>query len=320
MADNHALPGSHHPRPSLRLAFGLTGGLLVLVVVTGVASHSLALLADGGHMLTDVVALGLAWFAIEQAKRPPNPRHTFGYHRTGILVAMTNGVSLIAIAAAIVYEAVRRLMHPEPVSGGLVIAAAAVAIAVNAFIAARLRGQRDNLNVRAAALHVTGDLAASASVVVAGVVVLASGWPYADPAASIVIAALVTWSALRIVFDTVNVLLEGTPRGVEIVAVEKAILATHVVESVHDLHVWALSPDHLAMSCHVVVPEGSVADAEHAVRAVEQAVCAQFGVAHTTIQAELCHPCAGDGYEERGHNHPHPALASTGESRASRPM
>ncbi len=299
----------HRQPPSaankLRLALGLTAVILVIEVVAGFASHSLALLADGGHILSDVVALGLAWFALEQAKRPPDVRRTYGYHRTGILAAMANGVTLVLIGIAIVYEAIRRFAHPQVITGGLVIASASLAIAANAFIALRLRGHGDNLNVRATALHVISDLAASVGVVVAAVIVLTTGWLYADPLISVVIAILVGWGAVKIVLETVNILLEGVPRGLDIATVERTIAAADGVESVHDLHVWTLSPEQLALSCHVVVADGSMAEGEHTVRIVEQTVCERFAIAHTTIQAEQCHPCAGDAHGVGEHNHPH---------------
>jgi len=305
-ADGHTHNHTVATGGSLRLAFGLTVVILVVEVVAGVLSHSLALLADAGHVLTDVVALGLAWFAVEQAKRPPDLRRTYGYHRTGILTAMANGVTLILIGIAIIYVAIQRFAHPQPIEASLVVVSASLAIAVNTFIALRLRGHGDNLNVRAAALHVIGDLAASVGVVIAAVIVLTTGWLGADPLISVLIALLVAWGAVRIVVESVNILLEGVPRGLDIKAVERAIVGSDGVESVHDLHVWTLSPEHLALSCHVVVvAEGTLADGEHTVRAVEHTVCRRFDIAHTTIQAEQCHPCHDAGHGPGEHNHPH---------------
>mgnify|MGYP001175621016 CR=1 FL=1 len=298
-------PHSNGAAPGLRLAFGLTALILCVEVIAGLLSHSLALLADAGHIITDVVALGLAWFAIEQARRPADLRRTYGYQRTGILSALANGATLIFIGIAIVYEAIQRFAHPQPIEGGLVIAAAAVAIGINTLIALRLRDGSANLNIRAAALHIVGDLAASGGVVIAAVIVLTTGWLYADPLISVGIALLIAWGAIRIVLETVNVLLEGAPKGMDVKAVERWILSSPGVESVHDLHVWSLSSEDASLSCHVVMSERSTADAEHAVRAVEQSVCGQFGIAHTTIQVEQCHPCAADGHAPGEHNHPH---------------
>ena len=294
---------------ALRQAFLLTVGILLIEAIAGYLSHSLALLADAGHLLTDVVALGLAWFAVVQAARPPDSRRTYGYHRVGILAAMANGATLILIVAVIAYEAARRFQHPEPVQGGVVIGAALLAIAVNTFIATRLRGRGSNLNVRAARLHVLGDLAASFGVVLAGVVILSTGWLYADPLVSLLITALIAWSAIQVVFETMNVLLEGAPAGIDVATVGHCIESIEGIESVHDLHVWSLSGEQVALSCHVVVgTDMPAADSEHLVRRVEQGICDTFGIGHTTIQVESCHPCDESfGHGVGDHNHPHPA-------------
>jgi cobalt-zinc-cadmium efflux system protein len=289
----------------LRLALGLTAGVLLLELAGGVVSHSLALLSDAGHVLTDVFALGLAWFAVEQAKRPADRRRSYGYQRVGILAALINAVTLIVIVGAIGFEAVRRLMAPEPVQGGIVIAAALAAIAVNGFVLLTLRGGSNNLNLRAALLHVTGDVAASAGVVVAGVVILLTGWLYIDSLLSLGIAALIAYSAWGIVQETVNLLMEGTPPEIDATEVGKQITATPRVTGVHDLHVWALSSSEVALSCHVVVEDISLGDAEHVVRDLEQRLCDRFAIGHTTIQVESCHPCGEIHHGPGEHNHPH---------------
>lgn len=294
----------------LRQAFLLTAFILLVEFGAGLASHSIALLADAGHILTDVFALGLAWFAVYQATRPADLRRTYGYQRVGILAAGANAVTLVLIVIAILIEAVQRLLHPQPVNGVLVIVSALVAIAVNVYIARGLRGEERNLNVRAALLHVLGDLAASIGVVVAGAVILLTGWLYADPIVSILITALIGVGAWRIVIDAVNVLLEGVPEGIDLDEVRREITTVAGVSSVHDLHVWALSGESIALSCHIVVPESQqAADSEHLVRDLEQSLCSRFDIGHTTIQVESCHPCAGDlAHGPDDHNHPHVAV------------
>jgi cobalt-zinc-cadmium efflux system protein len=291
--------------PRLRLALGLTVGVLVVELFGGLASHSLALLSDAGHVLTDVFALGLAWFAVEQAKRPADARRSYGYHRVSILAAFVNAITLIVIVLAIGFEAVRRLMNPEPVQGGLVIATAIVGIAINAFVLLTLRGHAANLNLRAAMLHVTGDVAASAAVVIAGAIILLTGWLYIDPLLSLAIAALIAYGAWGIVRETSNLLMEGTPRGVDLAAVRAEITGTKLVTDVHDLHVWALSPDEVALSCHIVIDDTSLGNAEHVVRDLETRLCDQFSIGHTTIQVESCHPCGEITHGAGEHNHPH---------------
>jgi cobalt-zinc-cadmium efflux system protein len=292
----------------LNLALALTCVILVVELAGGIISHSLALLSDAGHILTDVFALGLAWFAIAQSRRPSDQRRTYGYHRVSILAALTNAVVLIVIVIAIAYEAVRRLANPEPVQGAVVIAAALVAIAVNAFIVLTLRGDSRSLNLRAAMLHVAGDLVASAGVVVAGAVILLTGWMPIDPILSLGIAVLIALGALRIVRETVNLLMEGTPRGIDLDAVTVEIKASEHITHMHDLHVWALSSEDIALSCHVVIDDCPLGDAEHIVRGLEQRLCDRFAIGHTTIQVESCHPCGEIHHDAGSHNHPHEVL------------
>ena len=295
----------------LRLALGLTLVILVVELAGGLLSHSLALLSDAGHVLTDVFALGLAWFAIEQSKRPADQRRSYGYQRVGILAALLNAVALIVIVLAIGFEAVRRLMAPEPVQGGTVIATALVAIAINVFVLLTLRAEVNNLNLRAALLHVTGDVAASAAVVIAGGVILLTGWLYIDPLLSLAIAALIAYGAWGIVRETVNLLMEGTPPDINMAAVSSEISGTDLVTGVHDLHVWALSSEDVALSCHIVIADTSLGDAEHVVRDLEGRLCSQFAIGHTTIQVESCHPCGEIHHGAGEHNHPHAHLTFT---------
>jgi cobalt-zinc-cadmium efflux system protein len=289
----------------LKVALGLTCVVLAVEFAGGLVSHSLALLSDAGHVLTDVFALGLAWFAVSQANRPADARRSYGYHRISILAALVNAATLIVIVLAIAYEAIRRLAHPEPVQGGIVIVAALVGIAINAFVAFGLHGHARSLNVRAAMLHVIGDIGASVGVVVAGVVILLTGWLYIDPLLSLGIAVLIAFGAWGIVRETVNLLMEGTPREIDLAAVTQEITSTELVTSMHDLHVWALSSDEVALSCHVVVGDCPLGEAEHVVRDLESRLCGKFDIGHTTIQVESCHPCGEIHHGAGDHNHPH---------------
>lgn len=290
----------------LRLALGLTAAILVVEFAGGLLSHSLALLSDAGHVLTDVFALGLAWFAVEQSKRPADRRRSYGYQRVGILAALLNSLVLILIVLAIAVEAIRRLASPQPVHGGIVVATALVGIAINVFVIFTLRQQGKSLNLRAALLHVVGDLGAAVGVVIAGVVILLTGWLPVDPLLSLGIAALIAYGAWGIVREAVNLLLEGTPAELDLAALTDEIARTERVSSVHDLHVWALSPEATALSCHIVVDECPLADAEHVVRDLEQRLCERFAIGHTTIQVESCHPCGAILHGAGDHNHPHP--------------
>jgi len=290
---------------TLKLALALTCLVLVVELAGGLASHSLALLSDAGHVLTDVFALGLAWFAVAQANRPADKSRSYGYHRVSILAALLNSIVLIVIVIAIGYEALRRLANPEPVQGGIVIVAALVGIAINTYVAFGLRGDTHNLNMRAALMHVTGDIGASIGVVVAGAVILLTGWLYIDPLLSLAIAVLIAFGAWRIVRETVNLLLEGTPREIDLAAVTAEITGTELVSGMHDLHVWALSSDEMALSVHVVVDDCPLREAEHVVRDLERRLCDRFSIGHTTIQVESCHPCGEINHGAGEHNHPH---------------
>jgi cobalt-zinc-cadmium efflux system protein len=290
---------------TLKMALGLTCVVLLVELLGGLASHSLALLSDAGHVLTDVFALGLAWFAVAQAKRPADQRRSYGYHRVSILAALVNAVTLIVIVLVIAVEAVRRLANPEPVQGGLVIVAALVGIAINAFVVFGLRGDTKSLNMRAAVLHVTGDIGASIGVVIAGAIILLTGWLAIDPLLSIAIAVLIAFGAWRIVRETVNLLMEGTPRDIDLGAVTSEITGTPLISSMHDLHVWALSSDEMALSVHVVVDDCPLGEAEHVVRDLERRLCDRFAIGHTTIQVESCHPCGEINHGAGQHNHPH---------------
>src|SRR3984893_11507138 len=304
---------------TLKRALVLTCVIVAVEFAGGLVSHSLALQSDAGHVLTDVFALGLAWFAVAQSKRPADKRRSYGYHRVSILAALVNAVTLIVIVIAIAYEAVRRIANPEPVQGLVVIVSALIAIAVNSYIAFGLRGDTKSLNLRAAVLHITGDIAASVGVVVAGIVILLTGWLYIDPLLSLAIAVLIAFGAWRIVRETVNLLLEGTPSDINLGAVTSEITNTNRVTGMHDLHVWALSSDEMALSCHVVVGDLPLADAEHIVRDLEKRLCARFDIGHTTIQVESCHPCGEIHHGAGDHNHPHVLTVSSAAVRPAGP-
>jgi len=306
---------------TLKKALALTCVILVVELAGGLISHSLAVLSDAGHVLTDLFALGLAWFAVAQSKRPADRRRSYGYQRVSILAALVNSVTLIVIVIVIAFEAVRRLTHPEPVQGAVVIVSALAAIAVNVYVVFGLRGHGKSLNLRAALLHVTGDIGASVGVVVAGAVILLTGWLYIDPILSLGIAVLIAYGAWRIVQETVNLLLEGTPADINLAEVTDEITKTEHVISAHDLHVWALSSEEMALSAHVVLEECPLSDAEHIVRDLEGRLCGRFAIGHTTIQVESCHPCGEIHHGPGEHNHPHEhvVLVSSSSARAASP-
>jgi cobalt-zinc-cadmium efflux system protein len=272
-------------RGAVRAAMGISSLLCVVELVGGWATNSLALLTDAAHMFTDVAALGLALFALWVAGRPASDNKTFGYVRAEILAALVNGVVLCVLVLFIVWEAWTRLADPPAVRAGGMVAIAAAGLLVNVFVAVRLRRhQSHSLNVRGAYLHVLSDLLGSVGAVVAGVVILATGWNGADAAMSVLIAALILFSSWSLVREAVDVLMEAVPPHVAVERVEQALRAVAGVEEVHDLHVWTLTTGRYALSAHVVA-RNRVGDDELLCAMIE--VCNRdFGIEHTTIQVE----------------------------------
>ena len=285
--------GDHHDHAAsmtqgrLRLAFLLTFLILAAEVVGGLLGNSLAVLSDAGHVVTDLFALGLAWFASAQATRPANARNTFGYHRVGILAALTNAMTLIVIAVAILIEALMRLTHPEPVQPVAMFLAAAVGIGVNLFIAYGLRNaDEDNLNARGALLHVLGDVGASVGVVVAGIIIVLTGWTLADPILSVGIAALISVSAFRLVRETLGILMESTPRGISIPVLVNDLRGVKGVRGVHDLHVWSITRGVRALSCHAVIEDVPPSGSAPILDRISKLLLQKYQIDHTTIQFE----------------------------------
>ncbi len=290
----HALSHSHnHDHAAsltsgrLRLAFLLTFFILAAEVAGGLFGNSLAVLSDAGHVVTDLFALGLAWFASAQATRPANARNTFGYHRVGILAALTNSVTLIVIAVVILLEAAMRIMRPEPVQPVAMFLAAAVGIGVNLVIAFGLQGaDKENLNVRGALLHVLGDVGASVGVILAGVIILLTGWTLADPILSLGIAALISVSAFRLVRETIGILMESTPRGVAVPSLVQDIRSVKGVRGVHDLHVWSITRGVRALSCHAVIDDLPPSGSAPILDRISKMLTQKYQIDHTTIQFE----------------------------------
>jgi len=270
---------------ALAVALALVAGLLVAEVVFGILAGSLALLADAGHMLTDVLALALALAAAAMARRPAEGRWTFGFGRVEVLAAQANGITLALVGGWIVYSAIRRLIDPADVRGGIVLAVALAGVAVN-FVAAALlaRSSRSSINVRGAFLHVVTDLAAFVGTALAGALVLATGWDRWDPLASLAVAALIFWSAWRLLGETTRIFLDVAPGEIDPEEVGLAIAATPDVVEAHDLHVWSVSDGFNALSAHVLVrPE---ADCHGIRRDLELMLATRFGIEHTTLQVD----------------------------------
>lgn len=267
------------------LALALTSVYLVAEVVGGIITNSLALLADAGHMLSDVAALALALFAVWMAARPATARRTYGYYRGEILAALVNGAALIAVSIYIVYEAIARLQVPEPVDAPLMIAIAAGGLVMNLIGLAILRGGKGHsLNVRGAYLHMLGDALGSVGAVAAGLAMWAGGWYWADAVASLIIAVLVIYSAIQLLRETVAVLMESAPAHIDVDDVRNALVGMTGVLDVHDLHVWTITSGLDSFSGHVV-SSGEVAH-DSLLETLRQLLHDRFGIDHVTLQIE----------------------------------
>jgi len=282
------------PDRRLIISLGLNLIITLLQVVGGIVANSLGLLSDAAHNLSDVVALALSLWAVRLGRRPATPRRTFAYKRAEILVALLNSAVLVAVSIYIIVEAVRRLLDPQPVEGLWVIGFAAGGLVVNSLAALLLHGYRRDLNLRSAFLHLVGDAATSFGVMMSGLVVYLWDWNYADAIISIVVSLWIGREAVTIVRDTVNVLMEGTPEGVEFAEVEAAILAVPGVKGVHDLHIWSISSSELALSAHLVAEDRALSEITTLIVTVKDVLAREHGVGHVTLEVETVGgECAG---------------------------
>jgi cobalt-zinc-cadmium efflux system protein len=309
----HSHAGS--PQRVLKVSLGVTFAYIVLLVVAGIRAHSLALLSEAGHNLSDFLALLLSLVAVYLQSRPASATKTYGYHRAGVLAALVNAVSLVAVAFFIFYEAFRRLQHPEPVHAAIMMWVAGAGVVMNGMIALLLyRSAGDgggDVNIRSALLHEVGDTLSTAAVIAGGWAILATGNNWIDSALSFGIGALILWSGFGIVRETLNILLEGTPRGVKLELVEAAIRSIDGVNDVHDLHCWCIGSETRALSCHISIADIPPSVSERILRDVKERLHHEFHIDHTTIQfehaeCEVAHGCVmpvGVGEEHHHHSH-----------------
>jgi cobalt-zinc-cadmium efflux system protein len=304
----HVHAGNEKTSRLLRVSLAVTAVYIVLLVVAGIRAHSLALLSEAGHNLTDFVALLLSLLAVYLHSRPPSATHTYGYHRAGVLAALVNSASLVVISFAIFYEAIRRLQHPQPVQAHLMMWVAAAGVIMNGAIAFMLYRSDRDVNVRSALVHEIGDTLSTAAVIAGGWAILATGQYWIDPALSFAIGALILWSSFGIMRETLNILLEGTPRGLKLERVAAAICEVEGVNDVHDLHVWNLGSETSALSCHISIADIPPSASERILRDVKERLHHDFRIDHTTIQfenvvCEVAHGCVIPVAESEEHHH-----------------
>lgn len=293
-AHDHGAGGHHHHAPTVNarnaravgLAALLTGAFMIAEVAGGIISGSLALIADAGHMLTDFAALALAWLAFRIAQRPSDWKRSYGFDRFSVLVAFVNGLSLFVIAAWIIYEAVMRIAEPQPVLGGTMLVVAVLGLIVNLLALQIMRkADPDNLNIRAAMLHVIGDLLGSVAAIAAAVIILATDWYIVDPVLSVLVAVIILRGAWAVTKSAAHILLQGAPDGMEpnVIAGD---LKAHVagVTDIHHIHSWSLTEERPVITLHARIENGL--DPHAACRAIKQRLSERFHIGHATVEIE----------------------------------
>lgn len=272
----------------------LTLGFVVVEASAGIFSNSLALLTDAAHNLTDVIALGLSWFAIRITAQPANARKTYGYHRAGILVALINSTTLVLIALGIFYEAYKRFLSPPDVQSGILIGVGLVAVVINLVTAMLVhRGSESDLNLRSAFVHLMGDVISTVGAVIAGVLIFFTGANWLDPLVSVLIGFLILYNAWGILKETVEILLESTPRDVDVNKMVSDITGVDGVLGVHDLHVWSLTRNLRTMSAHILTEDISISAGTKIQSTINELVYHRYNISHATLQLE-CVDCDPD--------------------------
>jgi cobalt-zinc-cadmium efflux system protein len=307
----HAPAANERTRRVLKWSLLATLAYIVLTVVAGIQARSLALLSEAGHNVSDFLALLLSSVAVYVQMRPPTSRKTFGYQRAGVLAAFVNALSLVALSFYLMYEAAHRLYAPQVVEADVMMLVAGAGVIMNAAIAYALFRTSRDVNIRSAFLHEIGDTLSTAAVIVGGYAIKVTGQNWIDPALSFGISALIIWSSLGIIRETLNILLEGAPSGIELARITEAVRAVEGVNDVHDLHVWSLGSHSHALSCHISIPDIPPSASERILREVQDVLDQKFHIHHTTIQMEhvvcdVAHGCVVPAHEPREHGHSHP--------------
>ena len=286
MSHNH----HHHHGTGKVLIFSTVATILFVLIEfgAGVTAHSLALLSDAGHNITDALALLLALFGVYLQSKPADDVKTFGYHRGGVLAAFVNALTLIVFSIYLLYESYQRILRPEAVHESTMIVVASLGIIVNLgiLIALKRSGDSHELNIRAAAVHMMGDALSSVAIVIGAIAIRYTGWLLIDPILSILIAVLIIWSAIDVTRESLNILLEGLPRGLELKSVTNAMREVDGVVDVHDLHIWSLGSSAHALSCHVLIEDVPPSESDCVLKNINGVLATRFHIHHSTIQFE----------------------------------
>jgi cobalt-zinc-cadmium efflux system protein len=303
----------------LQLSMALTFAYVIATFVFGLRAHSLALISEAGHNLSDLAAIALSFVAVYFQAQPATERKTFGYQRAGVLAAFINSAILVLLSAWIAIEAVHRITNPAPVQPKLMMYVAAAGVLMNGTVATLLWRFSHDVNIRSVFLHMLGDTLSTAAVILGGAAILFTGITWIDPVLSILIAAMILWSSIGIIRETLNILLEGTPRNMQLGAVREAMQSVEGVLDVHDLHVWSLGSNSHALASHVTIGEMPMSECSSILEGINCALRNRFRITHTTIQfettgCETTHGCSAPpaleavsthGHHHHGHNHAH---------------
>jgi cobalt-zinc-cadmium efflux system protein len=290
---SHPNPNSNATVTRLAAALVITLGFVGFEIVGGFLANSLVLLTDALHNFSDAFALGLSWWALSLSFRPSNNAHTYGYHRAGILVALLNAATLVGLSVVVAFEALQRLSAPPGVNEQIIVLVGVVGFAINIGIALSLRhASRRDLNVRSAFVHMVGDALSTVGVITAGVGITLLRWSWLDPLASILIAVLILWTGWGIIRETVDILLERSPRDLDVEAMVRDIMNTDGVSGVHDLHVWSLASNLRMLSAHVMTNNVTISEGAQVQRDINELLLNRYGVGHTALQLEYlgCEP------------------------------
>ena len=278
----------------LALSLGLTAGFVVVEIIAGIIGNSLALLTDAAHNFTDVIALGLSWYAVKLATQPAHAGKTFGYHRAGILVALINSTTLVLIALGIFYEAYRRIISPSEVNAPILIGIGIIAFLINAGTAWLVKsGSEYDLNLRSAFLHLMGDVMSTLGAVIAGVIIFFTNWNWLDPLVSVLIGIFILWNAWGILRQSIHILLESTPESIDLDSMVADLLQVDGVQGVHDLHVWSISENLRMLSAHIVTEDALVSTGMPIHQNVNELLACKYNIQHATLQLE-CEGCRHD--------------------------
>lgn len=285
----HALSHARGATRVVKAALAATVALVAMEFVAGFLANSLALISDAWHNFTDIPALLLSWLALYLQQRPPDHQKTYGYHRAGVLAAFVNGLLLVLVAVLICYEGYERIMQPRHVATGAMLVVGAAALVINGGIALALARERRDLNLRAVFLHNLGDALSNVGIIAGAWLIQKTGQSLIDPLIAFLIAGMILWTALSVVSDSANILLESLPKGLSLERVANAMLKVPGVREVHDMHIWSLGSHSRALSCHVQILDMPTSESERIAHRIREVLTTEFGIEHSTIQFEHTH-------------------------------